>query len=318
MSPAVLIAGIVVSLLAALVLVFFVIAPPAPRVSADRRSAPGVERTSFLRRASSKATGVVDDAFAKGRGRLFGDEELELAGIKASRSQFAIYVGSAASVLALFGAVVGLMNGTPILLAIVFAIIAPIGAKVVLVLRTSSRRAKFADQIDDTVQLLAGGLRAGHGLSRTVAAVAAEADAPMGEELARVVNESRLGRPLPQALSVVAERMRSVDFEWVAQAVAINAETGGNLAEVLDQVGKTIRERNQIRRQVSALSAEGRLSGIILIALPFFVFLALAFLQPAYISAFFTNILGTFALVIAGLLLIVGSIWISAVVKVRF
>jgi Flp pilus assembly protein TadB len=318
MNPGLLIAGIVISLLAALMIVFFVIAPPAPRIAADRRTAPGVERTTFLRRASSRATGAMDEAFSKGRARLFGAEELELAGVKATASQFAIYVASAASVLALFGAVLGLLNGTSIILAILFAILAPIGAKVVLVMRTSSRRAKFADQIDDTVQLLAGGLRAGHGLSRTVAAVAAEADAPMGDELARVVNESRLGRPLPQALSMVAQRMRSDDFEWVSQAVAINAETGGNLAEVLDQVGTTIRERNQIRRQVSALSAEGRLSGLILIALPFFVFFALAFLQPAYVSTFFTNILGTIALVVAGLLLVVGSIWISAVVKVKF
>ena len=82
----------------------------------------------------------------------------------------------------------------------------------------------------------------------------------MSEELARVVNETRLGRDLADALAVTAQRMQSDDFEWVAQAIAINAETGGNLAEVLDQVGRTIRERNQIRRQVTALSAEGRLS----------------------------------------------------------
>lgn len=318
MTPLVLIAGVVVSLLAALVLVFFVVAPPAPRISADRRTAPGVERVSVLRRATVRATGAVDDAISKGRGRVFGEQELELAGVKATPSQFMIYVSSAASVLALFGAVLGLLNGSSILLALLFAVVAPVGAKIVLILRTSSRRAKFADQIDDAVQLVAGGLRAGHGFSRTVAAVAAEADAPMGEELARAVNEARLGRPLPQALAIVAERMRSVDFEWVAQAVAINAETGGNLAEVLDQVGKTIRERNQIRRQVRALSAEGKLSGLILIALPFFVFIALMFLQPSYVSVFFTNILGTIALAVAGLLLLLGSLWISAVVKVKF
>ena len=318
MSFLFLIIGIVVSLLAAILIVFLVIAPPAPRISADRRTAPGVERSTMLRRVSSKATGAVDDAFAGGRGRLFSETELELAGMKATRSQFVIYVASAASVMALFGAVLGLLNGTSILLAIVFSLLAPIGAKVFLSVRASTRRAKFADQIDDTVQLLAGGLRAGHGLSRTVAAVASEADAPMGDELARVVNETRLGRPLPQALTMAAQRMRSEDFEWVSQAVAINAETGGNLADVLDQVGRTIRERNQIRREVRSLSAEGRLSGLILIALPFFVFLALGFLQPGYVSVFFTSILGMIALVVAGLLLIIGIFWISAVVKVRF
>jgi len=314
MTPVLLVGGIAVSLLAILILVFFVIAPPAPRIAVDRRSAPGVERRSFLRRVSTRAEGVV----ARGRGRLFGLEELELAGVKASPSQFTIYVASTASVLALFGAVIGLLNGMSVIFAILFALAAPVVAKILLVVRTDKRRAKFADQIDDTVQLLSGGLRAGHGFSRTVAAVAAEADAPMGEELARVVNEARLGRDLPYSLTVAAQRMRSDDFEWVAQAVAINAETGGNLAEVLDQVGRTIRERNQIRRQVRALSAEGRLSGIVLILLPIVMFFAFSIIQPGYLAFFFTNILGIAALIVSFILLVIGIIWIAAVVRVRF
>lgn len=317
MTPVLLIAGVVVSLLALLILVFMVIAPPPPRISADRRTAPGVERSSFLGRASSRATGAVDEALSR-RARLFGERELELAGVKSTPSQYMIYVISAASVLALIGAVIGLLNGTSLLLAIVFGVLAPIVAKVILIMRTSSRQAKFADQIDDTVQLIAGGLRAGHGLSRTVSAVAAEADVPMGEELARVVNETRLGRPLPEALSVTATRMKSDDFEWVAQAVAINAQTGGNLAEVLDQVGRTIRERNQIRRHVRSLSAEGKLSGIILVALPVLMFVVLGIIQPSFYPAFFQSIIGMIALVIAVILLILGTIWIAAVVKVRF
>jgi Flp pilus assembly protein TadB len=317
-SPVVLVAGIVVSLLALLILIFMVIAPPPPRIAADRRMAPGAQRSTFLGRATSRATGAVDEALASGKARMFGEHELELAGIKSTRSQFLIYVISAASVLALVGAVAGLLNGMPILLAIVFGILAPIVAKVMLVMRTSSRQAKFADQIDDSVQLIAGGLRAGHGLSRTVAAVATEAEAPMGEELARVVNETRLGRPLPQALSITASRMKSDDFEWVAQAVGINAETGGNLAEVLDQVGATIRERNQIRRHVRSLSAEGKLSGIILVALPILMFFVLGLIQPSFFPSFFQSILGIVALIIAVILLVVGTLWIAAVVKVRF
>ena len=112
--------------------------------------------------------------------------------------------------------------------------------------------------------------------------------------------------------------MQSKDFDWVAQAIAINAETGGNLAEVLDQVGKTIRERNQIRRQVSALSAEGRLSGIILVVLPIALFLFFALIQPNYIAVFFQNIIGIIALIVAAILLILGTIWIAVVVRVKF
>jgi Flp pilus assembly protein TadB len=87
---------------------------------------------------------------------------------------------------------------------------------------------------------------------------------------------------------------------------------------VLDQVGKTIRDRNQIRRQVRALSAEGRLSGIILIVLPLALFAFFVIIRPDYMAAFFQNILGIIALVVAALLMVLGSIWVALVVRVRF
>ena len=317
MSAGLLLLGVVLGLLAVLVLVFLVIAPPPPRVAASRRRAPGVEHVSLLNRASARTTAVVDSA-TSGRARFFGPEQLELAGIAATPSQFVIYVAAAASGAALLGVLLGLANGTAVLLAVLFAVATPLVAKMIVILKTGRRRTRFADQIDDTVQLMAGGLRAGHGLSRTIAAVASEAPAPMGEELARVMNETRLGRDLPGSLSTTAARMRSDDFEWVAQAVAINAETGGNLAEVLDRVGSTIRERNQIRRQVKALSAEGRLSGIILIALPIGMFILLSVIQPTFLPAFFGTFIGIFAFIVGVILLILGTIWIAAVVRVKF
>lgn len=318
MNPALVVVGIAVSLLAGLTLLFFVIAPPAPRVARDRRVAPGTEQISLLGQVTARTTAVVDSAFKADRRKMFGPDELELAGIRSTPAQFLILIASAASVFALLGVILGLTGGASLLLGVAFAAIAPLGAKVLLSIRTSRRRAKFADQIDDAVQLMAGSLRAGHGLSTALAAVANDADAPMGEELTRVVNESRLGRPLPESLAITAQRMRSKDFEWVAQAIAINAETGGNLAEVLDQVGRTIRERNQIRRQVAALSAEGRLSGIILVALPVGIFLFLSIIRPDYTAVFFQNIIGIIAITVALVLLIIGSIWLAFTVRVRF
>jgi tight adherence protein B len=316
-SPAVLVLGIAACLLAGLLLVFFVVAPPAPRVARDRRVAPGVEPVSVLGRVTAQTTAAVDSALSGDRRRMFGESELELAGIKSTPGQFLIIVASATSVLALLGVVLGLTSGTSVFLGILFGLLTPIGAKLIVSMRTSRRRAKFADQIDDAVQLIAGSLRAGHGLSTALTAVATDADAPMSEELARVVNESRLGRPLPEALATTAQRMQSKDFEWVAQAIGINAETGGNLAEVLDQVGKTIRERNQIRRQVAALSAEGRLSGLILVILPIGLFHFLSLIRPDYTAVFFQTIIGIFALIIAVVLLIVGSIWLAFTVRVK-
>ncbi|MFB9311302.1 tight adherence protein B [Agromyces hippuratus] len=318
MNPVVLGLGVGVALLALLVLIFYVIAPPAPRVARDRRLAPGVEHVSALTRVTQRTTAAIESVASKRSSRMFGPQELELAGIKTDPSSFVVIVASAASVFALIGVLVGFANGTWFIWAVLLALLAPVGAKLIISSRTSKRRARFADQVDDTVQLVAGSLRAGHGLNRSLAGVASDAEDPTSEELARVVNEVRLGRNLSDSLAITAQRMRSEDFEWVAQAIAINQETGGNLAEVLDQVGKTIRDRNEIRRQVRALSAEGRLSAIVLVALPILVFLFLVIVQPTYFSSFFQNPLGIVALIVAGVLLVIGSIWTALTVRVKF
>ncbi|GAA1779243.1 type II secretion system F family protein [Agromyces lapidis] len=318
MNPLLIVGGVTICLLALLAIVFLVIAPPAPRVARDRRLAPGEEHVSALTRITDRATAAIDSASTNRSGGMFSPESLELAGIKTDRAGFLILVASATSVMSLIGVLLGLANGFWFLLAVMFGAATPFLVRFLLVMRTSQRQAKFADQVDDTVQMLAGGLRAGHGLNRTIGAVAAEAEEPTSEELARVVNETRLGRNLADALANTAQRMKSADFEWVAQAIAINQETGGNLAEVLDQVGKTIRERNQIRRHVRALSAEGRLSAVILVALPVSVFLFLLVANPSYVSFFFTNPIGIVALIVAFLLLVVGTIWVMYSVKVKF
>lgn len=318
MSPLVLGMGVGIALLSLLALLFFVISPPAPRVARARRLAPGAEHVSTLTKFTQRTTAAIESAASKRNRRLFGALELELAGIKSDPSGFLVIVASAASVLGLVGVLVGFANGTWLIWGALFAILAPIGAKLIISSRTAKRRARFADQVDDTVQLIAGSLRAGHGLSRSIGAVASEAEEPTSSELARVVNEVRLGRNLADSLATTARRMESEDFEWVAQAIAINQETGGNLAEVLDQVGKTIRDRNEIRRQVRALSAEGRLSAIVLVALPIVVFLFLVVVQPTYFNAFFQNPLGIVALIAAVVLLIIGSIWTAFSVRVKF
>jgi tight adherence protein B len=305
-------------MLALIALVVFVIAPPRPRVSRERRLAPGQEYESALSKVTKKTTEALEQATSSRAARWFNAEELELAGIKTDPSGFLVLVIAATAVFALIGVLLGFGSWRSILLGILFAIAGPIGAKIMVSVRISRRRAAFAEQIDDTVQLLAGGLRAGHGLARTLASVATESESPMAEELTRVVNETRLGRNLPDALTTTAIRMRSADFEWMSQAIAINQETGGNLAEVLDQVGATIRERNQIRRQVKALSAEGRLSGVILVALPIGVFVLLLIIRPEYLSTFFTNPFGVFALIFAAILIGLGAFWISRVTKVEF
>jgi len=311
-------AGMALCVIAALVLHLLVIAPAAPRVALERRRGPGAVDSSALSRVSQQATTAIEQTRQKRGASLFAASDLELANIPVSASSFVLLVMCAGVVLGALGLLIGGLSLLTVPLMLGFALMAPVGAKILIAVRTARRRAAFSEQLDDALSLLAGSLRAGHSLLRAIDSVSKETDPPISEELARVVNENRIGRDLTEALELTSTRMRSDDFEWVAQAIAINREVGGNLSGVFDQVGKTIRERNQIRRQIRALSAEGRLSAIILILLPIGVFAFLLITQPTYFSGFFDNILGILALVAAGILLILGSIWLMVAVRVKF
>jgi tight adherence protein B len=233
---------------------------------------------------------------------------------------FVLTVGLGTIVGGLLGFVVGgLFLGVLVLVAV------PFGSKLFLRFRAGRRQAAFADQLDDSLQLMAGSLRAGHSLLRAVDSVSQEAAAPTSEEFSRIVNETRVGRDLNDALDEVAERMGSDDFVWVAQAIAIHREVGGNLAEVLDAVGHTIRERNAIRRQVKALSAEGKLSAIVLMALPFGVtgFIGMSnpgylMSNPGYLAKFTESLIGYGMLGTAAVMLLVGALWLKKTVAIRF
>jgi len=166
--------------------------------------------------------------------------------------------------------------------------------------------------------MFAGGLRAGHSLLRAIDAAAQESDAPMSEELSRVVNETRIGRDLGESLGDVSRRTASEDFYWIAQAIEIHREVGGDLAEVLDHVGETIRDRNQVRGQVRALSAEGRVSALVLMALPIFMFIGLVLFNPLYAKVFTTTVIGFAMLGAAVLLLSVGGLWLSRIIKPKY
>jgi len=238
---------------------------------------------------------------------------LELAGVKMRPGRYVVLIiGVGIGVGALVGLAPGPFVGFLAMLA------SGLVARLLRKVRTSRRRKAFADQLDDSLQLLASSLRAGHSLLRALDAVSREAEEPTAPEFARVVNQTRLGRDLGFALDDTATRMGSDDFLWVAQAIAIHRTVGGNLAEVLDTVGNTIRERNQIRRQVKALSAEGRLSAYVLMALPFGITGFLAVSNPSYIGAFTRSALGYALIAVALVMLVVGALWLRKVVTFKF
>jgi tight adherence protein B len=313
MSPLVLLAGLL-AVTGALLLLALAVLPAGPRQVPLSRLDPTVAPpSSALAGASAAAGAAVERALAR-RGRVAsGAAALERAGVAIALPDLVLLVGLGTVVLGALGFLVG---GLP--LAAVLAVLVPLGAKVVLGWKRRRRQAAFADQLDDSLQLMASSLRAGHSLLRAVDAVSTEAAAPTSEEFARVVNETRVGRDLGDALDEVAERTASDDFRWVAQAIAIHREVGGNLAEVLDTVGHTIRERNAIRRQVTALAAEGKLSAVVLMALPFGIVAFLAVSNPAYLSGFTEGLAGYAMIAVAAVLLVVGALWLKKTVAIRF
>jgi tight adherence protein B len=186
-----------------------------------------------------------------------------------------------------------------------------------LSVKESRRKAAFSAQLPDMLQLLSGSLAAGYSLPQAVDTVAREAGGPMAVELNRALVEARLGVPLEDALETVARRMDSVDFAWVVMAIRIQRDVGGNLAEVLNNVAATMRERERLRRQVQVLSAEGRFSAIILGALPLMLTIYLVLVRPEYIGLLVTTPLGIVMIIVAVVLLVAGAFWLRKVVTVE-
>jgi tight adherence protein B len=151
-----------------------------------------------------------------------------------------------------------------------------------------------------------------------VSTIGQEAGAPVSQEFTRVTNEVRVGRSMMDALDDVAKRMRNEDFYWITQAIGINREVGGNLADVLDNVSKTIRERAQMKRQVAALAADGKLSAIILMLLPFVVALFLFVMSREYLMLLFSEPLGWGMLGAGAVMLGIGGFWLSKVISVKY
>lgn len=177
-------------------------------------------------------------------------------------------------------------------------------------------RKRFEDQLPDTLNLVSTSLRAGYSLLQAIEAVAQEASDPTAREFGRAVSEVRLGRAPTEALSDVSARMGSVDFEWAVLAITIQREVGGNLAEVLQTAAETMLQRNRLRREVKALTAEGRISAIVLGMLPVGLFAFLFVTNRDYISPLLESGWGIGSIVASVVLLAVGIVWLNRIVRV--
>jgi tight adherence protein B len=279
---------------------------PRERVSRARLGVQGPRRASDM---GVRTVSAVDEALQRYGKRADLDATLAMANISMKPADFVATVG----VVGVVAGLVGLLLGGPIIAILVTGV-------VWLVVRFHVRRAKakhqaaFADQLPDVLQLVTTALRSGFGITQALESVAEEAQEPARSEFAHVLAESRMGRDLSDSLHALAARMESKDLEWIVGAIDINREAGGNLSEILQKVSITIRERGRIHRQVRTLTAEGRLSAKILIVLPLLMLLWQWRVNPENFELL-TSGVGLIALGFAGMLMVVGSLWVRKIVN---
>lgn len=303
-------AGVMLCFTALLVFVFTVVKPRTSLVPEARRRPFGDKDKSVIAGLADSTVAVLGKSVGGGP---YSRSRLEDAGVRMPPSSYLFLVLSATLIMGLLGL---FLSGLP--LSLLLLVIAPTLAWLVLGILADRRRTKFDQQLSDNLMLITGGLRAGHSVLAAIDAAAKEAASPSSEEFARVVNQVRIGRDLDTALTETASRMKSDDFSWVGQAIQINREAGGDLAEVLDHVGETIWERSEIKSQVQALSAEGKLSAIILMCLPFAIGLLISVVNPTYMGVLFSSLLGWVLLGTGAVMLIIGGLWMRKIIRIEF
>ena len=186
-----------------------------------------------------------------------------------------------------------------------------------LLKRKQKRIKKFVEAMPEAVELIGRALRAGHGLASGLNLVAEEMRGPIADEFNRVFEEQNLGIPIELSLRNMADRIPIMDVRFFVIAIIIQRATGGDLAEVLDKIGRLIRQRYELLGHVKALTAEGRLSGIVLLALPPGLLAFLSFSNYSYISPLFTTSVGTKMLVLTGVLQLLGAWMINKIVAIK-
>lgn len=186
-----------------------------------------------------------------------------------------------------------------------------------LIFRRKRRLSKFGAQLPEALELVARALRAGHSLAAGFHLVSQESSDPIGEEFGRVFEEQNLGIPFEEALENLTERVPNLDLKFFVTAVILQRQTGGDLAEILDKIGHLVRERFKIWGQVQALTGEGRLSGIVLLALPPLLFITVYRMNPDYIQLLFTDDLGKKMLIAGIVSQLVGALVIRKIINIR-
>ena len=276
--------------------------------SGEEEKKPFLQRLPLLNRFSQAAEEEV-----RKRGLLSGvNAALEQANIPMSPGEAILAMIGLAAVIGVFMAIfnsplAGLVTFGAVLLIFMF-----------LIRYAGNReRKRFEKQLPDTLTLLSTSLRAGYSLLQAIEAVATEAPDPTSREFSRAVVEARLGRSVPESLQGIVDRTQSKDFEWATMAIEIQREVGGNLAEVLQTVADTMLARNRLKGEIRALTAEGRISAIVLGSLPFALAAFLWFNNREYLQPLLDATMGRIALVAGGILMAGGIFWLRKIVDIE-
>ncbi|NNC81152.1 MAG: VWA domain-containing protein [Acidimicrobiales bacterium] len=306
--------NIAVGLLAGTLLMFgLLLSFPTPRMttlaSRGREYATNAQVSDFTTRLEGFADRRLD---SHGR-RSKLTRSLERAGIDLRPGEYVVVAGSAAIAVAFISSLF-----VPWILSLVFAGAVILGSRALLARQARVRVDDFIEQLPSTLQLIAGALRAGYALPQCAETVASEAESPTADEFHRLVTEHRLGRDFGEALQAMADRIDREEFTWVVQALEIHRTVGGDLAEVLDNINGTLRDRNFVKRQVSALTAEGRYSAYVILSLPFIVAGVLMVTNPEYIGRLFDGLRGALAIMFVFLLMAIGSLWMKMLLKAKY
>jgi tight adherence protein B len=272
--------------------------------------AEGTPRTNATTLIPRQLADVAERLAGKtGAGQRLGSR-LEHAGWAIRSGEFLWMVAIALIVLGLIGFLVGNVVG-----ALAGAALGAFLPFTLLSLAASRRLAAIQAQLADTLMVIASSMRAGHSFMQSLDSAAKEIDEPAAGEFGRVLTEIRLGRDTDGALEGLVERVGSQDLEWAVTAIKIQRKIGGNLAEVLETVAKTIRERETLRRQVRVLSAEGRISIAVLTVLPIFIAGYIMLVNPEYLRVLSTTTAGVAISISGGVLMAFGYVWMRKIVR---
>ena len=245
----------------------------------------------------------------------FFELRLERAGMSIRASEFITLHLIAIIVVSIV--VYYLTTGNILLILLIEMLVVP-GPFLLLRIKTSQRLRKFHEQLPDTLQLISGFLKAGYSFNQALSMIVDESKPPVSDEFRRILSEIRMGLPEREALENISQRINSEYFSWTVTAINVQREVGGNLAEVMELISDNIRERDRVMSRIKALTAEGRLSAIILIILPIAVGLMMIILNRGYISLLVTTKPGLIMLLAAGVMMIAGIIWIIKIVQIKY